>query len=126
VPAVPPTPGERLPRRETLRASADFQSCYRSGARRSGSRVVLHFRPNQCGHPRLGVTVSRKVGGAVLRHRLKRWTRESFRRSPGRSAVGAFDVVVHFRPEARTSGFVELRSELERLLASLPRGAERS
>ncbi len=112
--------GERLPRRETLRRGADYQRCYKTGGRRHGALATLHFAVNSEGYPRLGVTVSRKVGHAVIRHRLKRWTRECFRRNPGRRDLPAFDLVVHFKPPAAASVFDQFRSELERLLGQLP------
>lgn len=121
MPADPAPAGERLPRRETLRRSSDYQQCYRHGRRRHGALVTLHFHPNREGRPRLGVTVSRKVGHAVVRNRLKRWTREHYRRAPRRGELGALDLVVHFKPEARRAGFTQLCAELERLLGTLPR-----
>jgi ribonuclease P protein component len=123
--SAPRTPGESLPRRETLRRGSDYQRCYRSGARRQGALVTLHFLPNDVGCPRLGITASRKVAHAVVRHRLKRWTRECFRRSPRRAALPAFDLIVHFKPGARAAVFAEFHAELDRLLAGLPRGAAR-
>ena len=123
--SAPRTPGESLPRRETLRRGSDYQRCYRSGARRQGALATLHFLLNSEGAPRLGVTASRKVGGAVVRHRLKRWTRECYRRSPRRGALPAFDLIVHFKPGARTAGFAEFAAELDRLLAALPAGGTR-
>jgi ribonuclease P protein component len=125
VPAAPPSPGERLPRRQTLRRAADYQSCYRHGGRRQGAFATLHFRANDAGCPRLGVTVGRKVGKAVARHRLKRWARECFRRSPRRAELPAFDLVVHFKPGAAAGSFTDFRAELDRQLAGLLRGAPR-
>jgi ribonuclease P protein component len=87
--------------------------------------VTLHFRANDEGHPRLGVTVSRKVGQAVVRQRLKRWTREVYRRHPRRDALAAFDLVVHFKPPARAAHFADFAGELDRLLAALPRTVSR-
>jgi ribonuclease P protein component len=120
---VPGTParGERLARRETLRRSADFQRCYRGGARLSGALVTLHYHPNELGHPRLGATVSRRVGSAVVRNRLKRRTREIYRRWPGRSELPAFDLVAHFKPAARECDHARLRRELERLFGEAAR-----
>ena len=74
---------ERLPREATVRRAADYQRCYREGRRRHGAYVTLHVLPNTAGTPRLGVTVSRRVGSAAVRNRLKRWARESFRRLRG-------------------------------------------
>ncbi len=121
MPAAPNSPGERLPRRHTLRRAADYQRCYRQGARRQGALATLHFRANDVGGPRLGVTVGRKVGKAVARHRLKRWARECYRRSPRRAALPAVDLVVHFKPGAAAGRFADFRAELDRLLAGLVR-----
>jgi ribonuclease P protein component len=123
MPTAPAAPGERLPRQQTLRRGADYQRCYRGGRRRHGSLVTLHFHPNDEGHPRLGITVSRKVGSSVVRQRLKRWTREVFRRSPRRAALAPLDLIVHFKPGAGEADFASFRTELERLLAGVPAGA---
>ncbi|HSL85011.1 MAG TPA: ribonuclease P protein component, partial [Thermoanaerobaculia bacterium] len=65
----PPVQGgmERLPREHTLRRSADYLRCYRRGRRLRGSALRLHVAGNELGHPRLGITASRKVGKAVVR-----------------------------------------------------------
>ncbi len=110
---------ERLPRTETLRKTTEYQSCYRDGGRRQGAYVTVHFRPNGLAHARLGATVARRVGAATVRNRLKRWTRECYRRSPRRAELPPLDVVVHFKPPAKECDFAALKSELERLLASL-------
>jgi len=111
---------ERLSRSETLRTTAEYQRCYREGSRRHGALLVLHLRANQLGHPRLGASVSRKVGGAVVRNRIKRWTRECFRRWPLRASVPALDLVIQPKPAAGQADFATYCRELERLLKSLP------
>ena len=122
---VPPAPAadERLDRSGTLRSTAEYQRCYREGSRRHGALLVLHLRANQLGHPRLGASVSRKVGGAVVRNRIKRWTRECFRRSPLRATVPALDLVIQPKPAAGKADFATYCRELERLLKSLPASA---
>lgn len=120
MPTAPAAPGERLPRQQTLRRGADYQRCYRGGRRRHGSLVTLHFHPNDEGYPRLGITVSRKVGSSVVRQRLKRWTREVYRRSPRRVSLPPLDLIVHFKPGAGEADFAAFRAELERLLAGVP------
>lgn len=116
---------ERLPRHATLRNSADYRLCYRTGRRRAGSFATLHYRPNDRGHARLGITASRKVGGAVVRNRLKRWTRECYRRAPARAGLPALDLIVHLAPAAARAPFAPFCAELERQLERLARGAAR-
>lgn len=120
-------PGERLRRGDTLRKTEDYRRCYAEGRRKGGSYLVLHSRENLAGAPRFGQTASRKVGGAVVRHRLKRWSREIFRRWPGRRSLPPIDLIAHFKPGAAAANFADFRRELERLLASaLPGGSPRA
>jgi len=116
------TPGQRLPAGERLRRRADYLRCYRTGRRRHGSLAILYFVPNQLEGPRLGITASRKVGKAVVRHRLKRRIKEIYRRWPHRSQLPPLDLVVHLKPEAGGSDFPALRTELLRLLSGLREG----
>ncbi|MDX1502830.1 MAG: ribonuclease P protein component [Thermoanaerobaculia bacterium] len=101
---------------ERLRRRADFLRCYRRGSRHHGPLAILYATPNQLAHPRLGITASRKVGGAVVRVRLKRRIREIYRRWSERRRLPPVDLVVHLKPAAAEASFDQLRRELERLL----------
>ena len=122
-PAEPTEPAgardERLRPAERLRRRADYLRCYRTGRRRHGSLAILYFIPNELGHPRIGITASRKVGKAVVRHRLKRRIKESYRRWKRRGSLPAMDLVVHLKPEAGAADFPTFRAELLRLLGGL-------
>jgi ribonuclease P protein component len=120
---VSPPAGESLHREEGLRRRADFLQCYRSGRRRHGSLVILYFRkrPPEPPFARLGITASRKVGGSVVRHRLKRRIREIYRRWSRRRELPSLDIVVHVLPAARQVEFQALRRELLDLLTPLIR-----
>ena len=83
--------------------------------------MILHYVPNDAGTARLGVTVSRKVGNSVVRHRVKRRIVEVFRRSALRSGLPAWDFVAHVKPEAARADFPVLARELETLLAGAVR-----
>lgn len=111
--------GERLLERERLRRRADYLRCYRTGRRRHGALAIVHFVPNQLGAPRLGITASRKVGPAVVRHRLKRRIKEIYRRWQDRGRLPALDLVIHLKPEAGQADFQALRAELLRLWSGL-------
>jgi len=111
--------GESLSGAERLRRGSDYLKCYRTGRRKHGSFSVLYSAPNELAHPRLGITVSRKVGRAVTRFRLKRRIREIYRRWSERSRLPAFDLVVHVKPPAAQASFEQLRRELKGQLSSL-------
>lgn len=118
-PGTPTRPSERFRRSETLRRTSDYRRCYAEGRRKGGSYLVLHSLGNASESPRFGQTASRKVGGAVERHRLKRWAREIYRRWPDRRRLPPADLIAHFKPGAAAASFTDFRRELERLLASL-------
>jgi ribonuclease P protein component len=112
-------------RSERLRRRADYLRCYREGRRLHGALATLHAAPNREGHARLGVTASRKVGGATVRQRLRRRVREVYRRWEERGRLPAADLVVHLKPAAAAAGFGELKEELERLLGQALRPPRR-
>jgi ribonuclease P protein component len=69
---------------------------------------------------RLGITVSRKVGGAVVRNKVKRWLRESYRRLADKQPEMS-DVVVIAKPAAAASSYAGIDEELTRLLQMFKR-----
>ena len=62
-----------------IRRKKEFDLVFREGARAGDGLLVVIARPNGGPHPRLGLAVGRGVGGAVVRNRVKRLLRESFR-----------------------------------------------
>ena len=98
---------------------AEYLACYQRGRPVTGPMATLHVLPNQLGHPRLGITATRKVGNAVVRNRLRRRCREVYRRYRRRSELPALDIVVNFKPRAAAATWDETRQKLERQLETL-------
>ena len=98
--------GGRSPKRRRLSRSAEFERVYRQGRAKSNRFLVLYaFARDRerddatADGPRLGLSVSRRVGGAVDRTRVKRFLREAFWAEIERLPAGS-DYVVVARPEA--------------------------
>jgi ribonuclease P protein component len=107
VTSADPTP---RPRRSRLTRSGDFDSVYRRGKSASGRYLVVYaFRREDGagdGVARLGVSVSRKVGGAVERNRVKRVLREQFTQ-----IAGEFPAETDFVAIARAGVFEYLEEQ---------------
>lgn len=84
---------ETLGPRERIRRKSDFAQLYKKGIRLRSPYFSLIFLPGASERSRLGVVAGRKVGGAVVRNRIKRWMRDDFRRNKTLLAR-PFDVVV--------------------------------
>jgi ribonuclease P protein component len=95
--------GGRSPKRRRLSRSAEFERVYRQGRSKGNRYLVLYAFPREEGTsgegPRLGLSVGRRVGGAVERSRVKRVLREAFWEEASRLPAGS-DYVVVARPEA--------------------------
>jgi len=111
-----------FPKKFRLLRRVDFRLVYEEGQRRSASVCTIFFRPNGLAETRLGITVPVRVGGAVLRNRIKRRVREIFRQNRTALASG-WDVVVNPRKSAATMAYPALEKQLLRLFPGPSRGA---
>ena len=111
----------RSSRRGRLSRSAEFERVYRQGRSTANRELVLYTFPNPAADPpRVGLSVSRKVGGAVQRNKVKRLLREAFARHEERLPSG-HDLVVVARPDAlelaERDGLDGVSASLEELLS---------
>jgi ribonuclease P protein component len=98
-----------------LTDSPEFERVYRQGTAYRGRLFSVHAFPNELGTPRLGLSVSRKVGNAVTRNAVRRRLREVFY-SCISELSGNLDLVVSARPAAAEATFDELREEFSKSL----------
>jgi ribonuclease P protein component len=117
----------RRSKRGRLSRSAEFDRVFRQGRSHANRVLVLHAFPraraeNAPAEQRLGLSVSRRVGGAVDRNRVKRLLREAFELESARLPEGQ-DVVIVARPDARLvaerDGLEGVRSALAELVDQL-------
>lgn len=109
--SAPAPSGERFPRRARLCRREEFRAAFARGVRVRSGRFQGVVVRNDLGHPRLGLAVGRKVGGAVQRNRVKRRLRELFRRHRERLPVPV-DVVVIPLPGAAELDFATFEAQV--------------
>jgi ribonuclease P protein component len=105
---------------ERILKRKEFTAVYDQGRRLSSENFIVLLSPNQSGIRRLGLTVSKKVGMAVRRNRIKRLLREFFRQNKDRLPPGQ-DMVIIARKDTSSRKYEEVRRELEDLLISCTR-----
>ena len=101
---------------ETLKRNYEFTRVYRKGKYLPGRHAVVHFLRRPKGPNRLGVTVGKGVRTSVLRNRLKRLLRESFRQIEGRLS-GGFDIVLVAKAGSEAPPYREMERDVKGLLA---------
>ncbi len=89
----------------------DFQTVYRKGKSYANKYLVMYILENNSCTNRLGISVSKKVGNSVVRHRLTRLIREIYRLQESRFQRG-LDIVVVCRASANGKSYLDLESAL--------------
>jgi ribonuclease P protein component len=108
---------EVFPKTARLTKRSEFLDLFRKGSKLHTAHFVLFSKARSLGESRLGVTVSTKVGNAVVRNRVKRLLREFFRRHD-RRLLSRRDLVIVAKKGAGALSFPEVRRELAELLTN--------
>ncbi|MDO4453221.1 MAG: ribonuclease P protein component [Eubacteriales bacterium] len=96
---------------ESLKKNKDFQEVYKTGKSFANRYLVMYVKENESQKNRLGISVSKKVGNSIVRHRLARLIRESYRLNEADFSSGK-DIIVVARVNAKDRGFHDIESAL--------------
>ena len=96
---------------ESLKKNRDFQKVYRKGRSLANKYLVMYVLENGTSQNRLGISVSKKVGNSIVRHRLTRLIRESYRLQEEHFKRG-LDIVVIARNSAKGKIYHDIESAL--------------
>ncbi len=112
---------EALPKERRLAKRREFVRIYDTGQKHFSRYTVLFFAANGLTHSRIGITATKKLGKANVRNRLKRWTREVYRRQREPLGIDArtLDIVVNVKTNAAAASFEDYSRELTRALQRL-------
>ena len=93
---------------ESLKKKQDFQQVYKKGTSSVHRYLVMYVLPNGSKRNRLGISVSKKVGNSVVRHRITRLIRECYRLNEERFVPG-YDFIVVARPVSKGVSFQNIQ-----------------
>ena len=96
---------------DSLKKNKDFQNVYNNGVSFANRYLVMYVLKNNTENNRIGISVSKKVGNSIVRHRITRLIRESYRLHENIFNSG-LDIVVIARNGTSTVGYAEIESAL--------------
>lgn len=96
---------------ESLKKNSDFQRVYKQGKSYANRYLVLYVLENGTACNRIGISVSKKVGNSIVRHRLKRLIKEAYRLQEDKFYRG-LDIVVIARMSAKDISYKDTKSAL--------------
>jgi ribonuclease P protein component len=100
---------------ESLKDNKDFKEIYSTAKSYANKYLVMYVKRNKFSYNRIGISVSKKVGNSVVRHRITRLIRESYRLSED-SILDGLDIIVVARVGAKGRDYCEIVSALLHLI----------
>ncbi len=94
-----------------LKKNSDFQLVYKKGLSKANRHLVMYILENHRNENRIGISVSKKIGNSVVRHRVKRLIRESYRLNEERFLVG-YDIVFIARSSIHDQDYFQIEKAL--------------
>ncbi|OON98026.1 MAG: ribonuclease P protein component [Epulopiscium sp. Nele67-Bin005] len=101
---------------KSLKKNTDFKKVYRVGKSTANKFLVLYKLPNNLPYNRLGVSVSKKVGNSVVRSRVTRLIKESYRLNEHEGMAIGFDIIIIARTIANEASYHDIENSLIKLL----------
>ncbi|MCR5216951.1 MAG: ribonuclease P protein component [Lachnospiraceae bacterium] len=95
----------------TIKKNEDFRKVYGARTSKANRLLIMYIQKNGTNENRFGISVSKKIGNSIVRHRLTRVIRECIRRNTD-SFVSGYDIVIVARPDLKGCGYVETLSAL--------------
>ncbi len=111
---------------ESLKKDSEFRRVYDKGKTTASSYLVLFWLENGSDKNRYGFTVSKKVGTAVTRNKIKRRLKEIVRRWLSHLLKPGFDMVIIARPWVKSLNFYEIKQDLKKLFQEADLFTDRS
>ena len=96
---------------ESIKKNDEFKRVYQNGKSYANKYLVMYIHRNDMDKNRLGISVSKKVGNSVVRHRLTRLIRESYRLKEEKFQCG-YDIIVIARVGAKEKSYFDIESAL--------------
>ena len=97
-----------------VKKSQDFDNIIRKKQSFANRQFVIYYQENKLDHMRLGISVSKKLGKAHERNKLKRYVRESFKTR--KDFLKNYDILIIVRPAAKGLSFLEFGSSIDHVL----------
>lgn len=98
----------------SIKLNRDFKRLYYKGGCVGSDILVIYYKKNSLKYSRLGITVGKKVGGAVVRNRVKRLIRESYRLMEDNLSIG-YDIVIVARSNSAGKSYAVISAAMRRL-----------